>query len=86
MSGAPLAIDISANFLFNEKLELGASYRLDDSVGALVTFQIARGFRMGYAYDYTVSNLGQFNDGSHEAFLLWDIFSSEKDIKSPRFF
>jgi len=86
LSGAPLAVDISANFLFNEKLELGASYRLDDSVSALVTFQIVRGFRMGYAYDYTVSNLGEFNDGSHEAFLLWDIFSSEKNIKSPRFF
>lgn len=86
VSGAPLSVDLSANFLFNEKLELGASYRLDDSVSGLVTFQIARGFRMGYAYDYTISNLGDYNDGSHEAFLLWDIFSSEKNIKSPRFF
>ncbi len=86
VSGAPLSIDVSANFLFNEKVEIGASYRLDDSVSGLVTFQIARGFRMGYAYDYTISNLGDYNDGSHEAFLLWDIFSTEKNIKSPRFF
>ena len=86
VSGAPLSVDVSANFLFNEKLELGASYRLDDSVSGLITFQVARGFRMGYAYDYTVSNFSDFNDGSHEVFLLWDIFSSEKDIKSPRFF
>ncbi|MGB5363113.1 MAG: type IX secretion system membrane protein PorP/SprF [Aureibaculum sp.] len=86
VSGAPISMDLSANFLYNKKLELGASYRLDDSVSGLITFEIARGFRIGYAYDYTTSNLGDFNDGSHEAFLLWDIFDTDKDIKSPRFF
>mgnify|MGYP002713239712 CR=1 FL=1 len=86
VSGSPVSLDVSANFLFNEKLELGASYRLDDSLSGLITFNVSRGFRIGYAYDYTLTNLGNFNNGSHEAFLLWDIFSSEKDIRSPRFF
>ena len=86
VSDAPMSIDLSANFLFNEKFELGTSYRLDDSISALATFEISRGFRIGYAYDHTVSNLGDFNNGSHEAFLLWDIFSAERKIHSPRFF
>ena len=86
VSGAPVSLDLSANFLFNERFELGTSYRLEDSISALATFEISRGFRIGYAYDYTLSNLGDFNNGSHEAFLLWDILSTEKDIKSPRFF
>ena len=86
VSGAPISMDFSANFLFDEKFELGTSYRLDDSISALASFEITRGFRIGYAYDYTLSNLGDFNNGSHEAFLLWDILSSEKKIRSPRFF
>ena len=29
--------------------------------------------RIGYAYDYTLSNLGKFNTGSHEIMLLFDL-------------
>jgi len=84
--GTPLSVDISANFLFNDKVELGASYRLDDSISGLVNFAVTRDFRIGYAYDYTTSNLGDFNSGSHEVFLLWDIDLSRDNVVSPRFF
>ena len=82
----PLSVDISANFLFNHIVELGASYRLDDSISGLVNFSITDNFRIGYAYDYTTSNLGDFNDGSHEVFLLWDLDFSRDNVDSPRFF
>ena len=86
VAGAPLSVDISANFLMNDRLELGLNYRLDDSLGALVSFGLTPSLRMGYAYDYTTTNLGNFNSGTHEAFLLWDIDFSKKNLKSPRFF
>lgn len=85
-SGAPVSVDLSTNFLFNERFEIGASYRVEDSVSGLVNFTITKGFRLGFAYDYTLSNLGDFNKGSIEGILLWDIVSSEKKIRSPRFF
>ncbi len=84
--GAPLSIDLSANFLLSERFELGASYRLDDSISGLIGFAITRDFRLGYAYDYTTTNLGDFNSGSHEVFLLWDIDLSRDNVVSPRFF
>jgi type IX secretion system PorP/SprF family membrane protein len=84
--GAPLSVDLSANFLLNEKFELGASYRLDDSISGLVSFLVTNDFRLGYAYDYTTSNLGDFNSGSHEVVLLWDIDLSRDKVISPRFF
>ena len=86
VSGSPLSIDVSANFLMNDRLELGLNYRLDDSIGALVNFGVTPSLRIGYAYDYTTTNLGNFNSGTHEAFLLWDIDFSKKNLKSPRFF
>ena len=84
--GAPVSLDVSANFLFNERLELGASYRLDDAISGLINFEVSRGLRLGFAYDYTITNLGDFNNGSFEGIILWDILSSERKIKSPRFF
>ena len=86
VSGAPLSLDVTANMLFNDRLELGLNYRLDDSIGGLVNFGVTPDLRIGYAYDYTTSNLGDFNSGTHEMFLLWDIDFSKKNLKSPRFF
>ena len=86
VSGAPLAIDFSANFLINERLELGVSYRYGDSVSGLLGFGVTPDLRMGYAYDYTTTNLGNYNSGTHEAFMQWDINFSRKNLKSPRFF
>ncbi|MNE95731.1 hypothetical protein D3C80_1938620 [compost metagenome] len=87
VKGAPLTLDASANFLFNDRFELGASYRLDDSVSGLFNIRITPGLRVGYAYDYTLSNLGEFNSGTHEVFLLFDLDYFKKGYdKSPRFF
>jgi type IX secretion system PorP/SprF family membrane protein len=87
VSGAPISLDITANMLINNKLELGVAYRFDDSVSALANFRIIESLRIGYAYDYTVSNLGRFNSGSHEIMLLFDIGKAGNGYdKSPRFF
>ncbi|WP_034042879.1 PorP/SprF family type IX secretion system membrane protein [Wocania ichthyoenteri] len=89
VSGAPLAVDITANVLINEKLEAGLGYRLGDAVSALVNFRVRPDLRIGYAYDYTTNNLGSFNSGSHEIFILFDVdlFGLKRGYdRSPRFF
>jgi type IX secretion system PorP/SprF family membrane protein len=87
LSGAPLAVDMTLNVLYNEQFELGVAYRFDDAVSALVNFRITPSLRIGYAYDYTLSNLGKFNSGSHEIMLLFDISKLGNGYyKSPRFF
>lgn len=89
VKGAPLAVDLTANVLINEKLEAGLGYRLDDSVSALVNFRVRPDLRIGYAYDYTTTNLSSFNSGSHELFVLFDVdlFGLKNGYdRSPRFF
>ncbi|GGC96657.1 membrane protein [Flavobacterium lutivivi] len=83
---APTSFDFSANFLFNEKLELGATYRLEDSFGAMVNFAVTPSLRIGYAYDHIVSDLNVVTPASHEIMLLFDINLSKKVSQSPRYF
>lgn len=83
---APTSFDFSANFLFNEKLELGATYRLEDSFGAMVNFAVTPSLRIGYAYDHIVSDLDVVTPASHEIMLLFDINLSKKVSRSPRYF
>lgn len=87
VQGAPLSLDINANVRFNGNLEAGLSYRFDDALSAMVNIGITPDFRVGYAYDYTTSNLGNFNSGTHEIMLLYNFrFSGAKRYSSPRFF
>lgn len=89
--GAPLSVDLTANVLINNVFEAGIGYRFDDSVSGLVNFKITPTLRIGYAYDYTLSNLGRFNSGSHEIMVLFNLSKSGNKNnngydKSPRFF
>ena len=83
---SPLSLDLSANILWQDKLEFGLSHRLDDSWSALVNLRVNNNLRIGYAYDHTTSNLGTFNSGSHELLLLFDFVFVNNNLKSPRFF
>jgi type IX secretion system PorP/SprF family membrane protein len=83
-SDSPLSIDISTNLLINNNLEFGLSYRIDDSLAAMVGIQASEKFRIGYAYDYSTSNFGRFNSGTHELLLIYKF--NRRDMKSPRFF
>jgi len=81
------SVDLTANVLFNDLVEFGASYRFNDSFAGMANLVVSDGFRIGYAYDHTISNLGRFNSGSHEIFLLFNISKYGKGYdKSPRFF
>ena len=89
VAGAPLSIDLTANALFYDAFELGAGYRFDDAVTGLFNIRVSPNMRIGYAYDYTLSNLGRFNSGSHEIMILFDFDKIGKNKgydKSPRFF
>jgi type IX secretion system PorP/SprF family membrane protein len=68
----PLSIDVNANVLFKNQIEFGVSYRYNDSVSGMIALVLSRRFRVGYSYDYTLTNLGNFNSGSHELMLLLD--------------
>lgn len=88
VGGAPLQIDLSASFLYNEKFSFGAAYRWDAAVSALVGFQISEQLMLGLAYDRETTALGgtQFNDGSFEVFLRFELLKSYQRFVSPRFF
>jgi type IX secretion system PorP/SprF family membrane protein len=87
-NGAPLSYDLTANFLFNDKLWLGAAYRLNESAGALgviADFQISKQLRVGYAYQYPTTNAVSFTNSTHEILLIFEVFKN-LNIKSPRHF
>jgi|SRR5690606_30497305 len=86
VNGAPLQADLTANFLINEKFTLGAAYRWDAAWSALAGFQITDGLFIGYSYDADTTKLANYNNGSHEIFLRFELFNKYRRVNSPRFF
>ena len=86
VQGSPISFDLNGSFFINDMFELGLSWREGDSIDALIGVQVAPSIRVGYAYDHTITNLGDYNNGSHEIMLLFDLDFAKKYIKSPRFF
>ncbi|MBQ0734971.1 type IX secretion system membrane protein PorP/SprF [Aquimarina celericrescens] len=87
VDGSPLQVDLSANFLLNDKFTMGVAYRWDAALSGLVGFQISDAISMGFAYDWETTELGntEFNAGSYEFFLRFEIFKNNR-IVYPRFF
>lgn len=86
IEGSPLQADISGNAMFNDKFTIGISYRWSAALSAMVGFQISDAMYVGYGYDRETSNLNNYNSGSHEIFLRYEIFKNNAKISSPRFF
>ncbi|MBP8792332.1 MAG: type IX secretion system membrane protein PorP/SprF [Lutibacter sp.] len=88
VKGFPITVDATLNILYNNTVEFGVGYRFDDSFSGLINFAISPQLRIGYAYDHSISNIGEFNSGSHEILLLIDLITKKYTgyRKSPRFF
>ncbi len=86
ISGAPLQLDLTANFMFNEKFILGGAYRWDAACSILAGFQISKKILIGYSYDMDTTKLANYNSGSHEFFLRYELFKNSLKVINPRFF
>ncbi len=69
LNPAPVSYDLNMKFEFKDKFWIGAAYRNEDAIVGLLGLKINDLIKIGYSYDYTTSNLGDFNSGGHEVVL-----------------
>jgi len=84
--GAPINFDVNAQFWIQNRVWLGASYRLEDAVVGMLGIQLTNWLNVGYAYDYTISELSNVSNGSHEIMLGIDLNFKRMGMVSPRWF
>lgn len=84
---SPMQIDASLTAFFMDRFSLGVTYRSKDAMSAMITAQLTKKLRLGYAYDITTTDIKIYSKGSHEVMLSY-IFGKDKVIKkiTPRFF
>jgi len=83
---APLQVDINANVLYKEMIWFGVSFRSGDSFTGLLEYQTNDRFRIGYAHDFTITQLRNHASGTHEIMIGFDFGKDFTKVKTPRFF
>lgn len=86
VEGSPLQLDVSGNVMLNNKFLAGVAWRWSASVSAMVGFQATDNWFIGYGYDLETTKLANYNSGSHELFLRYELFNQYNKMISPRFF
>lgn len=88
---APIQTDLNLNLIIRKMFEMGGSFRFDsqfapESANLIALFHYKDKYRIGYAYDFTISQLQSYTAGSHEIMLGMDIGGTKNRYKSPRYF
>ncbi|MEP0984746.1 type IX secretion system membrane protein PorP/SprF [Ekhidna sp.] len=86
VQGAPMEMDLNANLLIEQIIWVGVSYRSFDSVDALLELQVNEQLRIGYAHDFTTSDLRKVNRGTHEIMVNYVFAFKNKKTITPRYF
>lgn len=95
----PHTFDFNLSLLIYNRVNIGAQYRTSfgnknngvklqnpDSFDAMIEVWPTKQLMIGYAYDYTLSKLGNYNNGSHEIILGYDFDFQKKKVITPRYF
>jgi type IX secretion system PorP/SprF family membrane protein len=82
-------LTVTSNVVYNKKFWGGVSYRVGEAVIGMIGIELFSGMRIGYAYDYSITDISSYNSGSHE-FMLGYCFTLKKErppqqYKSIRF-
>lgn len=83
---APVAIDANLAFILSDNLWLGANYRVLESAGIYVQFLVSKQTKIGYAFEFSTSQLRSHNAGTHELMISYNVLSKKRRAATTRHF
>ena len=69
VSPVPPQLDISARVTYLKKIWIGAGYRTEDAIYAMVGYTYQDNLSFGYSYDYSLSDIRNYSFGTNELFI-----------------
>lgn len=84
--GAPVQIDLSANFMLNDRLWLGAMVRTGDALCFVAQWIFNNNIRIGYAMDITFTEIYRHQNGTYEFTLSYDVDFYGRSYLRSRYF
>ncbi len=77
----PFQMEYSLKFTYKDLIWLGASYRERDAMAGMLGVTLMKKLNIAYAYDFSMSSIQKYNNGSHEISLSYS-FIKKKSINA----
>lgn len=69
----PISLQVTAMAGFKKKFWVGGMARFGDSFAIVAQFQATEKMMIGYSYDFTISQLNTFSNGTNEIMFSYDL-------------
>jgi len=85
--GGRIQLDLSANVEFRNKFWIGAMYRTNNTVAAVLQLTVMKNVKLGYAVDYSLSQeFRKYQLGTHEIRVVYEYDFYKRPYTKKRFF
>jgi type IX secretion system PorP/SprF family membrane protein len=71
MGGSPISTDVAIKALYLRQFHFGTHYRIGDALGLFFGARIYEKVTVGYAFDFSLSQLSRVNSGTHEIMISY---------------
>ncbi len=83
----PSYMDFSGTLIINDRVWVGATYRMENSYALIFQFNVNNQLKFGYSYDLTTFHPTQVNSGTHEFMISYDFTYGRRGRQiTPRYF
>lgn len=86
VQNAPLQFDVNVNAFIKNLVWAGIGYRNGSNVSIITGVQANQQLLISYSYDYGLSKLQKYNQGSHEIALSYLFAYKNQKVVTPRYF
>lgn len=86
VQNSPLQYDINVNFLIKNKIWAGIAYRSSSDISALIGLQVNPQLLINYSYDYALTAIQKYSQGSHEITIGYLFSYKQQKVVTPRYF
>lgn len=84
VAGAPIQFDLNLHTMFKERFGVGVTARSSKEFMGMLSMYLLPELLLSYGYEYGITELNQFNNGTHEILLVYKINGGQEPIAFPR--
>ncbi len=77
----PVQLDAGAKLTYKNMVWIGANYRSNDAVSAIMGYMFKNWLMFGYSYDYSITPIRKYNSGTHEIMLGLRFLPPKKKVE-----
>jgi type IX secretion system PorP/SprF family membrane protein len=92
---SPFDVDLTGLMIYRDQVHMGLNIRTGgsqqsavESIGLLLGLRVSKSIFASIAYDFTTTEINEYENGSFEILLRYDLKSNQgpKEIQNPRYF